>query len=266
MTPMICDTGSVSNIYVMNPIPTSVYEWSTTNGHILGGNTGPSIFVDTPGVYIVNQYLQSGCALYASDTITIGSLSDCNVLANNLFDFRSTLNNNVVQLNWKVLENQFVQYFEVERSTDGVNFNTLYRADPQVARTGIVSYGYIDNISNITGDNIFYRIRLYQAGSQVKLSNIAKHQLSESVQHNIRVIPNPVRDNMQVQINSQTDGKASILIYNQVGEIITTTTVTVQKGSNSISLDVMKGKPGGVYHAVISLGGKIFTEKIVVIK
>ena len=266
MTPMICDTGSVSNIYVMNPIPTSVYEWSTTNGHILGGNTGPSIFVDTPGVYIVNQYLQSGCALYASDTITIGSLSDCNVLANNLFDFRSTLNNNVVQLNWKVLENQFVQYFEVERSTDGVNFNTLYRADPQVARTGIVSYGYIDNISNITGDNIFYRIRLYQAGSQVKLSNIAKHQLSESVQHNIRVIPNPVRDNMQVQINSQTDGKASILIYNQVGEIITTTTVTVQKGSNSISLDVMKGKPGGVYQAVISMGGKIFTEKILVIK
>ncbi len=159
---------------------------------------------------------------------------------------------------WKI---SLCNYFEVERSTDGVNFNTLYRVDPQAVSTGIVSYGYIDNISNITGDNIFYRIRLYQAGSQVKLSNIAKHQLSESVQHNIRVIPNPVRDNMQVQINSQTDGKASILIYNQVGEIITTTTVTVQKGSNSINLDVMKGKPGGVYHAVISLGGKISLRK-----
>ena len=80
-TPFICDTGSVSRIYITNPVSTSVYQWSTNNGNIVGSTTGTSIYVDTPGVYIVKQYLQAGCSVYATDTITIGRFASCFLLA-----------------------------------------------------------------------------------------------------------------------------------------------------------------------------------------
>src|SRR6185436_18491502 len=128
-TPFICDTGSVAEIHVTNPVSTSVYQWSTTNGRIIGPTNGTSISVDTPGVYIVKQYLQMGCSLYASDTITIQRFANCMVLENNLVDFRGQLNKDRVQLNWRVLENQFVKYFIIEKSVDGIHFEPLNRVE-----------------------------------------------------------------------------------------------------------------------------------------
>src|SRR4030095_4791412 len=50
-TPYVCDSGSISKIYVEDSISTSTYVWSTPNGHIVGSTTGPFIYVDTPGTY-----------------------------------------------------------------------------------------------------------------------------------------------------------------------------------------------------------------------
>ncbi|MCW3117770.1 MAG: type sorting protein, partial [Chitinophagaceae bacterium] len=85
--PYICDTGSVSNLFVTNPVSTSTYIWSTANGVISGSNTGSSINVTSPGTYIVTQYLQSGCSTYATDTLQVLPFSNCVVLQNNLTDF-----------------------------------------------------------------------------------------------------------------------------------------------------------------------------------
>jgi Secretion system C-terminal sorting domain len=267
MTPMICDTGSVSNIYVMNPIPTSIYQWSTLNGNIVGSTTGPSIIVDTPGVYIVNQYLSASCSVYATDTITIGSFGICSVLASNLVDFRSTLSgDNNVHLSWKVLENQLTRYFDIERSVDGVNFSRIKRIDAALERTGNLMYYYTDNINILTTGMIYYRIRVSQTGNKELISQVTRHQLGSFTDHGIRISPNPVRNSMQVTINSSFDGRATILIYDQVGKVVSSSTVAVQKGNNVFSLASLSGKQDGVYQVVISAGEKVYKERILLMK
>src|SRR5215831_3519433 len=61
-SPQICNQGSIAEIHVTNPLSTSVYMWSTQNGDIVSAPDGTTILVDTPGTYVVTQYLQSGCA------------------------------------------------------------------------------------------------------------------------------------------------------------------------------------------------------------
>ncbi|MBI3137798.1 MAG: T9SS type A sorting domain-containing protein [Sphingobacteriales bacterium] len=265
-TPMICDTGSLSNIYVMNPIPTSIYEWSTINGHILGSDTGPSIFVDTPGVYIVKQYLQAACSMYATDTITIGSFGNCNVLARNLYDFRGTLLENLVRLNWKVLENQYARGFFLERSTDGIHYSIISFTDPLAGRAGAAAYETMDDISAVTADYLYYRVRFIETGAVQQLSPVVKFRTGISVENGIRIMPNPARDQVQVLINSATGGIAGISVYDQAGKQVYRSALTLQKGNNRIFLDCLSGKPDGLYQVVVSAGNRLLTGKVLHIK
>jgi Secretion system C-terminal sorting domain len=262
-TPIICDTGSISNIYVLNPIATSVYQWSTINGNIVGSTTGTSINVDTPGVYIVKQYLQAGCSVYATDTITIDRFTTCSTLSNNLFEFRSVAAGDIVWLQLKIFENQLTRYFDIERSMDGINFQILHRVNtgpPGLA--GQVSYNYADDVTGIKSQNIYYRVKFSQIDDRQLFSNIIKHQLGSLPQPVIKISPNPVKDNMQIQIYSSADHLAGISLYDQMGQLINKTTMPVQKGSNVISLNIFNNRPAGIYQAVISLGDKTYTQRV----
>jgi hypothetical protein len=261
-TPMICDTGSVSNIYVINPIPTSIYQWSTTNGHIMGTTTGPSIFVDTPGVYIVKQYLQVSCGMYATDTINIGRLPDCNVLANNLYDFKGTLSDQQARLSWKVLENQFARGYYLERSTDGINFQIIGLTEPLAGRSGAVAYEVQDNISNISSAYLYYRIRMIENGNLQLLSPVLKFRKLNSFENHIRIIPNPVKDQMQVIFKAANTGPGTLSLYDQSGKRIYTSTLSLQQGNNSIVLNCLSTQPDGLYQLVIVADNRMITERV----
>lgn len=265
ITPIMCDTGSVSNIYVMNPIATSIYEWSTLNGHIVSSTTGPSIYVDTPGVYIVKQYLQAGCSLYASDTITIDRLVNCGVLANRTYDFQSNKVNNLVNLNLKIQENQLTSYFYIERSFDGVNYQIWRRVDAYSSE-GPVNYLFTDDVTDITAPTIFYRVRLFQRDTRQLISNIIKYQLSKNAQPIVSLSPNPAKDIVQLQIQSLSDCHADIYLYDQMGNLINKLAQPLQKGNNTVSLNLFANKPAGVYQAIISVNGKTYTQRILCVK
>jgi len=265
-TPMICDTGSVSNIYVMNPIPTSIYQWSTTNGHFLGPTTGPSVFVDTPGVYIVKQYLQATCDAYAEDTIVIGSIGDCNVLARNLYDFSAVKAAEEIKLSWKVLENQFARGFYVERSTDGVNFESIATVLPQTGRTGQADYDYTDRTGLIYNGALYYRIRFAEAGGIQQLSQVLKINPAGNNVQEIRVFPNPVRNQLQLQLTTPQATNAAVRIYNQTGNQVHQATMHLQKGQHILGLDCLSNQPAGVYQVAVNMNGRIYTTSVLHIK
>ena len=262
--PILCDTIGISHIYVSNPVATSSYTWSTPNGHIVGSSSGTAINVDTSGTYIVTQYLMAGCSAYATDTIDIARFSDCSTLDNNLVYFDGNLENNIAQLHWAVLENQVVKYFEVERSIDGVNFNIINRVDAQFTeqQSNTANYNYADNVNGLATRNVFYRIKLKDISSKIKFSNIIRIPIFSGKKNSLTILPNPVKDVMQLQITSIADCRVDINIYDQSGQLISALHVAVQKGNNVISLNEFADKPRGFYQAIVSVGGEIFSQKI----
>ncbi len=262
-TPVICMQGSISNIYVVNPLVTSIYEWSTTNGHIVGSTTGISINVDTPGVYIVKQYLQTGCLLYATDTITIESIN-CFILSNNLLHFNTTLSKETVRLKWDVLQNEYIKSFDIETSLDGIHFTLLQTVLSHASHKGQVSYSYDHSIKNINQPVIYYRLKLNQTASQINYSTVEKQLCNEVGIRKITVLPNPVVDHMVVQLYSSIAENGTLYIYNQLGNMMQREVINLQKGNNNVSVMMKQNCESGIYLVVIQLGAKTLKEKFLV--
>ncbi len=261
-SPTMCNHGSVAEIHVTNPISSSTYQWTTPNGHIFSVPTGPSILVDTPGTYIVTQYLMAGCAAYAIDTVQIFQSFSCIVLPANLSEFRGTLKNGTSQLTWKVLNNQLVQYFLVQRSTDGIEFTTVGRVEQQESLPDAATYTFADDVSQLTGKRVYYRLLLLSSDNSVKYSNTISLSLTSGKEKQLVVFPNPAKDVFQIQVQSSLNTKMRIDIYDASAKLVVSRTVPLQPGLNAVTLDDLADKPRGMYMLSVYAGDEVHWQKL----
>jgi|JI7StandDraft_1071085.scaffolds.fasta_scaffold00639_12 hypothetical protein len=85
----------------------------------------------------------------------------------NIVDLKAVVTHQKIQLNWKTEENQSVNLFEVERSTDGKNFSLaalVFATDKASAEE------YLFFEKN-TGKKIMYRVKMISKDKQVYYSS-----------------------------------------------------------------------------------------------
>jgi len=260
-----CCCNYNSKIYWDVYIPEqATFSVETIDGNIISVPSGPSIYIDRPGTYIVYQFLQAGCSIYATDTIRVMPGTNCRILEQNLVNFHGELNNNdIVKLDWQVLNNQELQFFEIERSYDGINFERIDRVKSTSESTE-ASYSYNDDASKIFSKFVFYRIKLVDVNSEVSYSNIVNVRLPSSVgKTKVSIVPNPVRDVMNLQIFARTSREIRIDFFDQSGRLVSSNKFE-QKGRSIISLDDLANKPRGIYFALVYVDSEIFRQKIIV--
>jgi hypothetical protein len=265
-TPIICDTGSIAEIHVVNPVSTSFYQWSTLNGNIVGATTGTSIYVDTPGVYIVTHYLQAGCSPYATDTITIDRFAQCHTLASNLYYFNGRLADGQAKLEWKVLSNQLVDYFEVERSLNGMDFTPVATIARSTLSNAVATYNFNDDISYLQGRSVSYRIKIISTAQTTSYSNVLRFTIPGTGHTDVRVLINPVRESMQIGITSIGENTVKVSLLDQSGRIVHSSKTAVTAGYNQVTIPGLSAYPRGVYIAIFTIGTETFREKIILMR
>ena len=265
-TPYICDTGSIASIYVRNPSPSSVYEWSTLNGNIVGSAAGPSITVNMPGLYTVTQFLQAGCSEYASDTITINSFGTCSVLAENRYTLKGVIRNGETILNWNKSEGDGVGQFDIERSTDAVNFTPAGTVNSKEAAGDPQQYDFSEDVSGINSFYIYYRLKYQLPGKGYAYSAVARlFQTQESLQPLV-ISPNPVIDQMKIRLESPVREMVRIQIHGLDGKIIREQDALLHTGVNMITVDDLGRYPRGIYQVVVFTGKAALTRKMLLVR
>jgi hypothetical protein len=262
-TPYICEQSSVAEINVINPVATSFYTWITTDGNIISGSTGPTIYVNKPGTYIVTQYLQEGCSTYAADTIQVYALTPCQALSNNkVVDFHGKLVHTQLRLDWKVQDNQQVQFFEVQKSSDGINFTTVGEVSKLPSGS---SYNYqMTNESNKL--KFYYRIKLINTNNTKSYSALLKLSAFTAGMYTATIYPNPVRNEMYMQVLSPVNAMMQVDIYDVSGKQILSISRLVQEGVNAISFEETGKMVSGMYVVVTRLNGEFNRQKILINK
>ncbi len=266
ITPYICDSGSISNIYVRNPVATSTYIWSTPNGHIVGSTTGPSINVDTAGTYIVRQYLQVGCSLYADDTLAILRFNDCDLLDKNLTEFSGVLNKNSASLYWRVNHNEQINSFTLEYSLDKNNFVLAETVSP-ADESGPLAYSSNHDVSNINSTIIYYRLRLTGKNGRVVYSNIVSVRISSAIKSGLLIYPNPsVSEKLFASVSSLKGGEAEYIITDINSKTISHKKIILYAGNNTISLSELDNSQPGAYFIKMIVDENTFIQKIIISK
>jgi hypothetical protein len=222
--------------------------------------------VDTPGIYIVHQYLVAGCAEYATDTIEIFAFQNCEILSSNLSGFRATLGSGEIHLDWDVLYNHVVDYFYVERSFDGIHFSPVARVESDDGVHDFASYRYTDPVQGNWKPAVFYRILMKEHGKLTRYSHVIKIPLRSNDQSHVMFLPNPANDALQLRVQALRAGEVKVNIFNAVGKLVFSHRYTVQKGMNMINLAEIQNAPRGVYTALVTVDEEIFSETLILVR
>jgi len=264
-SPYICDQSSIAEVNVTNPVSTSVYRWTTTDGHIISDPSGPTIYADMPGTYIVTQYLQEGCTAYATDTILLSRMAFCEVLsANKIIDFVGSSDGKNILLNWKVQDNEHARFFEIQKSSDGINFKTIGQVNRQEFTETNSSYLFQTALNQPLS---YYRIKLHNADKSISYSKIYRNGSVYGSENNKLILyPNPAKDVLLLQAHSPANSVMKFTLYNSAGANVIVKDHILQKGTNTTKLADLTGIENGIYLAVIQLGDEIIKQKVVINK
>ena len=265
--PIFCSDTAISNISVLNPHATSVYNWTTTNGNIVGANTGPSILVDTPGTYIVTQRLVAGCNIYATDTVSVIRDTTCSVLPGIMKAFFGSYNftEEKADLQWSVLNNSAISSFVLERSTDGRNFadaGILFASNS----SGSASYKYSDDLSEVFEPLVEYRVKLNNKNGSYIYSKVLRINRAMTMRDELIIAPNPVRDKFLLTVNSFLAQDAEVIFMDMQGRPVLRTDQKIKKGINQFAFTVNENWQPGVYYALIKLNKQTYNARFVIMR
>jgi hypothetical protein len=264
--PYYCGTMGVSTLQVLNPVSTSTYTWSTPDGNFTGGTSGASTTVNAAGTYILTQRLQSGCSVYATDTVTITYDPSCTILENYLLSFDAKLNNNTSQITWTTANSNDLKYFEIERSVDGKLFQPVGKITAQSANSSEIDYSTADNVAFVSAPTVYYRLKVFFPGEEYKYSRIVQVKLPEREAASVIVSPNPARENIRMNLFTPDDADVKISVYSADGKLYRAISTHILKGSSFVNIGGLDKWPENIYHVQILIGKETYTKKIVLVK
>lgn len=142
-------------------------------------------------------------------------------------------------------------YFEVERSIDGANFESIGRVSGANESNTDKVYDFEDKFPPAIA---YYRLKQVDIDGKYELSSIIQLVRDEKIQFAVSSMPNPVQNSIRMVISTDKAGSVSLNIVNAAGQQVLSDVVSCIKGNNTFMKDYSK-LPSGTYHIVISQNG-----------
>jgi hypothetical protein len=264
--PYFCGVSDIGTISIDHPLVTSLYVWSTPDGNIMGDNIGPEIQVSEPGTYIVAQQLMDSCgSSWAMDTVVLQHNDSCIILATKLLSFTGNLNEHSVLLNWSINNNQDALYFQIERSTDNINYTSLSK-QPGSDKPGTENYNGEDPLDKTNSPVLFYRLKIVEKNGHIIYSRTIAINRTKNLDAGFSIMPNPVKSEYALLLKTNKSQEVSVAIYDARGELVQTFKTSVAKGATLLPMSNPAWRLKGIYIIRVNMDEKIYTEKMVYTK
>ncbi len=160
-------------------------------------------------------------------------------LALNFSGLSGIVQNNTVKLKWSIENDIDISKYEVERSANGINFNTVGTVASQRSVASF-SYSLTDN-TPAEGTN-YYRVKLYGLDNSVTYSRLIKITYNNGVSH-VQVLYMK-SDELLVKFNIAPEGEYNLVVINNSGQQLVKKTFICNGSGNTISIKTPKPAKG----------------------
>ncbi|MGB4844997.1 MAG: T9SS type A sorting domain-containing protein [Ferruginibacter sp.] len=184
------------------------------------------------------------------------------VLPVQFLSFTAVKQNNTALLTWKIIAEKEIERFEIERSFDNNRFYKTAQAAGTVLLNQLQSFSATDDITNVTGDIIYYRLKVIGKAGEIKYSNVAIIRV-QKIQRVVTVMPNPAKDYVLVNFDVDNDAEVTLRLIDNIGQVVLLKTQKVVRGNNTIQLDDLSKYNRAVYLLQVKINEEVITEKIV---
>jgi len=218
--------------------------------HGNGGTTGNT----TAGTIITNALVTS------FSPFTLASSSSNNILPIELLDFTAVLNDEIVHLNWSTATEINNNYFTVEKTKDGINFEFVAKV-PGAGKSTTRKEYFIQDEQPYHGIS-YYRLKQTDVDGKFKYSKLVAVDFLND-EYGIRIYPNPTNAIITIDLLEQLSPQSTLVsLTNVYGQQISLNQII---SKNQIKAD-LSSLPSGIYFIGITLGEKTIARKIVLQK
>jgi hypothetical protein len=206
----------------------------------------------TGNVSVANSAAFCGTGILSTD----GSVSGVcgGLLPVEITTFSATALTNEILLQWVTASETNNDFFTVERSYNGIDFETVDFVTGAGSTTETKFYQFNDkNFSNKT-EWIYYRIKQTDFDNSFSYTDIVSVS-TEKIATKVIIYPNPVTEFVNVTVEIEGE-PVEILILNTLGQIV----LTKSMNQNNETLNLQNLSPG-IYTLCIRKGGNTQCEK-----
>ena len=257
-SPLNCsDSGTTGPTGITNVSPNEFTEDVTGDGwtETITASIGDSY------ILVVDEWTPTGLGY---DLSFGGTASlDCAVLLPvelSTFTAEYVPENDVVDLFWSTESENNNDFFDVERSIDGVDYKKISTVKGAGNTDHQTQYFTIDE-DPITGVN-YYRLKQVDFNGEFEYSDVVAVNILDDFYDLLSLFPNPTTGQTEVIFNSYTNENVLLSVMSSEGSIIVNTMIEATKGGNRFNLDLSM-KPRGVYIVTITSRDKVYRSKLV---
>ena len=174
-----------------------------------------------------------------------------------LIDFNANKYNESVVLTWSASRETNFKNYEVERSTDAVNFSFA----GIVKGENFANYSFTDK-ELPTVKIVFYRLKMVDMDGKISYSKIVSVRLNKLFSSAV-VYPNPAKNTLTVKLQNNLKIAGELKVVDVVGRIVLQQKISALQ--NNIQVDV-KALPAGRYFVSINNRDILINESFVIIK
>jgi hypothetical protein len=169
------------------------------------------------------------------------ALSALGSLPVELLYFKGRSNKTSNQLNWATdLQSDF-SYFDIQRSSNGLDFYSIKLINGQDISSETLRYEYLDE--NVELKDRYYRLKMVDLDGTYEYSGVIFIN-SDNSGYNITVSPNPANNFLNIVIDGPLNEELTLDLIRADGMIVET--ITLQELDNLKKLDI-SNFPSGVY-------------------
>ncbi|MCB9234410.1 MAG: T9SS type A sorting domain-containing protein [Bacteroidia bacterium] len=178
-----------------------------------------------------------------------------------LVQFEAVAAKSEVKLTWVTASELNNDYFTVERSLDGIDFQPVIQVDGAGTSLSVRSYETVDH-APFNGIS-YYRLRQTDFDGKFTFSSLVEVNLGETSRIVLQAWPNPSAGKFNLEISGLNDDTAELLVLNPGGQVVFQENLTTLQSQSQIALD-LSGNPAGIYFLRIRKGNTHSSLRLVV--
>ena len=165
--------------------------------------------------------------------------------------FSGVVSQNDVVLSWTMENQTNNDYFVIERSANGNNFDSI-DVVTGLNNTHQTDYSYTD-MHSLNGDS-YYRLRQVDRDGVIKYSKVLSF-IGANTAPKMQVFPNPAGAVVNYTLNSAVSDQVTVQVYNLAGVVVMSRQQQLAAGPNQQSLAISTLKSGNYFLKVINKEG-----------
>ncbi|MBS1575125.1 MAG: T9SS type A sorting domain-containing protein [Bacteroidetes bacterium] len=182
------------------------------------------------------------------------------ILPVKLESFSGVYKNERVKLNWTTSSEVNFSRFEVERSSNGIDYTEAGIVFGDGNSSLSTKYEFPDDLSPINSNIIYYRLKMVDDNETFSYSPVVVIRKETNISGGLSVFPNPSSGNsIQLRLSSDSKGGINIKVYDLNGKIVSKQVQSISDGNNSITIK-LPGLNNGVY--IMQVTGRQHTQNL----